>query len=110
MGRARDEVVDAAVTTGEASGAGAHPGEGRVSCGRLPSMVLWIWIASRVGFGGSAARGNGVARARQGRAARDWGRDTEAITGARAACQMRGGRRARDGRGTVMLWTPSLYP
>jgi hypothetical protein len=32
--------VDAAVTTGEVGGAGAHPGEGRVSCGRLPSMVL----------------------------------------------------------------------
>jgi hypothetical protein len=33
-----------------------------------------------------------------------------AIAGARAACVMRGERRARDGGGTVMLWTPSLYP
>jgi hypothetical protein len=33
-----------------------------------------------------------------------------AIAGARVACVMRGGRRTRDGGGTVMLWTPSLYP
>jgi hypothetical protein len=33
-----------------------------------------------------------------------------AIAGARAACVMRGGRHTWDGGGTMMLWTPSLFP